>query len=121
MRNESKKAAYSRREFALSRNAYRDEFPRCQICHFRSTTDVHEIARGPARQLALGIREAWLGVCRCCHDDLDDYSVWPIERQLAIKLLEDPAWFNPALVNELRGRAPTAITLVDIVPYLRRR
>ena len=46
------------------------------------------------------------------------YAQWPIERQLALKMLVDPQYFDLLKICELRGRAPTAIVLEDVVPYL---
>jgi len=82
---------------------------------------VHEIARGTGiRSKAFGRREAWCAVCTTCNThDLCGYELWPLARQLAVKLVTDPAWFNLQVFNvEIRGRAPDAITLEDIAPYL---
>jgi len=119
MNQESPKAAANRRKYALIRSAFKSWAHRCMICHVREVVDVHEIANGPARQEALGKREAWLALCRGCHEDVDDKRLWPVERQLAVKLVNDPEWFDPVIVNVLRGRDPEAITLVEIAQYLK--
>lgn len=118
MNAESAKAAANRRKHALARSAFKSWAHKCMLCRVREVVDVHEICNGPARQKALGMRETWLAVCRCCHEDLDDKRLWPVTRQLAVKLLRDPDWFDPQVVNELRGRDPEAITIIDIAPHL---
>ena len=87
---------------------YKLDADRCQVCSTCMATDVHEIASGAARQAAVSERCAWLAVCRVCHHNLHDYTAWPLEKTLALKLLKDPNWFDLAKINELRGRAPTA-------------
>ena len=119
MNNESPKAAANRKKYALVRSAFKGWAHKCMICSNREVVDVHEIANGPARQEALGKREAWLAVCRMCHDQLSDKNMWPVARQLAVKLVKDPEWFDPVVVNILRGRDPEAITLVEIAEYLK--
>lgn len=118
MRPMSKKNAANNRKAKGGRDAFREQFHVCQCCCRATGTDIHEIARGAARSAAIHRRESWLLVCRQCHDDLDDASQWPVERQLAAKLLADPDYFDPPVVNRLRGRAEDAITLADIVPHL---
>jgi len=63
----------------------------------------------------LGEPCTWLALCRDCHDAAGDYSEWPITRQLAAKLLADPGRFDLRRFNEIRGRAPGAITLSYLV------
>ncbi len=103
---------------------------KCQVCNrqYRDGVSpgplewlsVHEIAKGPVRGVAMKHRACCLVVCSKCNcDDLCDYSKWPIERQLAAKLLTDAEYFDLDLFNKVRGRAATAITLADIVPYLK--
>lgn len=107
------------KEWGPVRNEFLLEMGACAVCRQCPAEQCHEISRGPARDASLSRRETWLGVCSTCHDLLDDYSQYPIERQLAIKLLVDPEWFDIRAVNELRGRAPDAITLPEVVDYLR--
>lgn len=99
------------------RNAYRNQ--PCQVCLSRLADDVHEIARGPARATAFSERLSWLAVCRSCHEAMGDYAAWPIERQLAVKLVVDAEHFDLAGFNELRGRAAGAITLADVAEFLK--
>lgn len=98
------------------RAAYRKEFPCCQYCLLNDATDLHEICAGPAREKALSRREAWLHLCRECHRELQHK---PVALACAVKLLEDPEHFSLEVVNELRGRAPGAITIADVRRYLK--
>ena len=86
-----------RRENAAAkpfRDAYRAEFPWCQVCETRKGRDVHEIARGPARRAAYQERCCWLHVCPLCHLNLGDYAEFPLSRQLWFKKQVDPANYN---------------------------
>lgn len=88
------------------------------MCERRVAEDCHEITRGPYREESLRYRAVWLAVCRKCHDELDDASVWPITRQLAVKLLGDPDGFDICRVNTIRAdRGP--IDMADVVSWLR--
>jgi 5-methylcytosine-specific restriction endonuclease McrA len=100
----------------LERREYRQR--PCQLCGKRQSDHVHEIASGPARKEALKHRAAWLALCESCHRRMHDHSDFPIERQCALKLLVDPEYFNLEVICRLRGRAPTAITLADVAPFL---
>jgi hypothetical protein len=135
LRRVSKKRAKLMREVKEWQKDYVEEMGVCAVCdrdreeletigsvitrYFGAGLNVHEIAKGPHRAEALKHRACCLVVCNQCNCcQLCDYSVWPIERQLALKLLTDPQHFDLDLFNKVRGRAPTAITLLDLVPYL---
>ncbi len=137
LRKVSAKRAKLNREVKGWRAAFINEVERCQVCGkkfkwdtaspemmdlgclFTRKLSVHEIAKGSLRGFAMKHRACCLVVCSKCNcDDLCDYSKWPIERQLAVKLITDPEYFDLELFNKVRGRAPTAITLADVVPYL---
>ena len=100
-------------EASPARQAFAREFPRCWICGKRAD-DVHEIARGPARGNAYADRSTWLRLCRLCHDDVGDYSKYPIARQLWLKRTNDPEYYDRERVNMLRGRQPDAITESEV-------
>lgn len=87
-------------------------------CNRRLATDLHEIARGIHREEATKHPEAWLLLCLWCHEEMGDYSRWPLARQLALKLVADPTRFDLAKINEIRGRAEGAIDLADVGKYL---
>ena len=101
-----------------AREAYKAGILFCQVCNKRPPVDLHEIARGVHRRRGVKERCTWLCVCRRCHDELGDYSIWPITRQLAVKMLSDPAFFDLKKFNELRDRSPEAITLGDVTKHL---
>jgi hypothetical protein len=103
------------------RERYRKDHQKCQFCHRYSTVQIHEIASAAARQAAMGDRAALLALCTQCHDAFHDYSVWPISRQLALKLLESPEDWDVVAVSRLRGRDDRAIDFTDIVSHLRMR
>ena len=88
----------------------------CMVCG-RQGTDTHEIARGAYRKQAVKQRCAWLRLCRECHNAMDDYSEWPIARQLALKKLQDPQYYDRQAVNRLRGRHDNAITEGEVEAY----
>ena len=131
IRRVSKKRAKLMAENREWRAAFVDEVGQCQVCEYVpanhgwakcNNLHVHEIAKGPCRAEALKHRACCLVVCDECNSGpLCDYSIWPIERQLAVKLLTDPGHFDLLLFNEIRGRAPTAITIADLVPFLELR
>lgn len=88
--------------------------------HPVATLDCHEIASGPARKRAVKDRSAWMVACRYCNGhELTDKTVWPIERQLALKKILDPEHYNRVRVNELRGRAPEAITDEEVEVFVK--
>ena len=103
-----------------ARQKFAWEFPRCMLCGLeKCCMDTHEIARGPSRYAAYAERCTWLRLCRECHEQMGDYSVWPIERQLALKLSRDAAFYSTRVFNEIRGRAAFAVNIRDVVPYLK--
>jgi hypothetical protein len=79
--------------------------------------DCHEICRGPARERCLREPRLWLALCRPCHDAMDDYSQWPLARQIACRILWElgqTVW----VCNEVRGRPQTALTVDEILVFL---
>jgi hypothetical protein len=91
------------------------DIARCMICgSCTGGGDVHEIARGVSRKDSYHNRAAWLLLCRQCHDEVGNYMLWPIVRQLAVKLVADPDYFDLEAVNLLRGRDRDAITLQEV-------
>lgn len=121
MRFESKKRAKKRRIVTYRRQMFLAEFRDCWFCGSGTNLCVHEIACGSHRDKALGERLAWAVACfECnCHQ-LTDYSMWPLERQLAIKKLRDPRFYNRVEFNRLRGRADNAITQAEVTAWVRK-
>ncbi len=99
-----------------AREQYRHEFHRCQWCG-TTGSEVHEIARGPGRRKALGVRAAWLHLCRDCHREIASI---PPAGQLAIKWLGDPVGYDRVTVNRLRGRADNAISEAEVLVWVMR-
>lgn len=108
---------------ADARTKFKAEYGRCMVCGdaWRSADfwprvlETHEIARGPARSKAVACRAAWLVLCRQHHEQVGDLSVWPVVRQLALKLLRDPDGYDRVAVNRLRGRQDDAITDEEVL------
>ena len=119
MKKYSAKRAELNRKAKPIREEYKAEWVMCQVCCQRVAVDLHEIARGVHRAAAISEPCTFLTLCRLCHNDLGDLREWPICRQLAAKLLADPTKFDLARFNEIRGRAEGAITMGDVVMYLR--
>ncbi len=126
MRRVSKERAKLMREVGPERKAYIQEIGYCEPCWVIDrrfvNTDlvVHEIAKGPARKAALSERAAQLVACTKCNcGRLEDYNECPLTLQLAVKLLDDTEHFDLEKVNELRGRAPTAITFRDVLAHFK--
>lgn len=109
-------------EPGITRDEWSDLQKRCWVCGWREgkykscrfRLDTHEIARGPHRRRALREPSCWVRVCNVCHDEMDDYAIWPIARQLALKKMRDPGYCNCERVNLVRGRSPHAITEEDV-------
>ena len=74
----------------------------CFACGGAGGQDVHEILRGNAcRHNSVVVRSCWLLLCRPCHELMDDYSIWSVEKQLCLKLLVDREFFDLDEVNSI--------------------
>lgn len=118
LRTKSPKRAKQDRQTTPARKAYKAEFLMCHRCCKRPATDTHEIARGTHKAAAMKEPCTWLALCRTDHDEMGDYSIWPVARQLALKLVADPNRFDLKKFNKLRGRNERAITLDEVTQYL---
>jgi len=107
MRRVSLKRQRENRAAKVVRDGLAADFPICMLCRRRDGTDTHEISRGAARGVSLGVRAALLRLCRGCHDLV---QTWPVATQLAVKGLRDAEYFDRVEVNRLRGRADDSIT-----------
>lgn len=120
MKRNTPKRAKADRAARKPRQAFQDEFPWCWFCENARATGVHEIAsgignRGPAVQQ----RFTWAAACWDCNSRrLTDKSEWPVVRQLAFKFVNDREFFNLVEFNVLRGHAPGAITMADVIPHI---
>lgn len=103
LKPKSKSTASRERREDPARRAFRGEFNLCWFCQINLTTDVHEIANGPARKVARGDRCTWAASCSHCNcHEVTDKAKWPIARQLAIKFIFDRDWFHLGRFNEIR-------------------
>lgn len=118
MRPVSKKRAALMRKVKAERAAFLEEARICWVCGCPNKC-VHEMACGSHREAALPERITWLSTCWTCNsDELPNYAKYPLARQLAIKRFFDPRFFDLEKFNVLRGRAPGAITLVEVLEWL---
>lgn len=85
----------------------------CMKCGRTSRLEVHEIARGAARHKAVHLPRLQLVLCRKCHDAVGDLEDYPVESQLAIRLVWEIEQSRREL-NEARGRADTAVTSQEL-------
>ena len=112
-----RKVSETRRRRNLEAKPVRDalrDLGHCEICgDSRSHLDVHEIARGPHRQVALDKPYALLLVCRRCHEEkLSSAADWPEARQLAILAKSRPMAFS--LTDYLELTSPKALRRIEI-------
>lgn len=121
LRRKSLKRQRLERQVKPDRDDFRASGDYCEACgEVRQDLCVHEICKGIHREKALKHRGCQLRVCEKCNlFALNDYSKWPLERQLARVLVNRPEDFDLDLVNAVRGRAATAITIRDLAPWLR--
>jgi hypothetical protein len=125
---QQKRRAKKLRDYKRARDIYLDETFACEVCasvrpdkRARRAIELHHIARGIHRDRTMAMRSTWLAVCQKCHQELDDYSKWPLSKQLSVKLLADAFHFNLEGFNAARDREETAIVLADVVKWLRVR
>ena len=118
MKRKSSKQSKLERDSANERKEFRILFPSCCICgkHDPDTHTIDEIVRGGSRSKGYADRVAWLPACFACN--CGPLNSMPVVQKLAIKLCVDPEYFDLMKVNEMRGRAPNAITLTDVATYL---
>lgn len=122
MKRVNPKTAKIRRQARDPRAQYVAEHFLCQVCGQRKATECHEIVRRSTAAKSILYRSTYIATCGDCHQhELGDYSRYPIARQLAVKLVNDPEHFSIEEVNRLRGRANSAITLADVARHLELR
>jgi hypothetical protein len=136
LRRVSKKRAALKRRTDPIEKAWLATFRWCPICQkmFRYSEQaywgrvrlptVHHMTRGANRARALGVLAALLPACGECNcGPLNDNAIWPLPRQMALKLTLDPENFSLDAINRLlapRDAAiiPNAIEWKDIAPFL---
>ena len=114
MRKKSKKRAKLDRQLRPIEQEWLAKFVTCWACG-GFVTGIHHMAKGSHRPLAIEKKFCWFAACWYCNSgQLEDYSIWPLARQLAHKRLHDPENYDRPAFNELRGRAPDAISADEV-------
>jgi hypothetical protein len=123
MRWQSAKRAAQARRFGPIRKEFVQTFRFCVCCGHTKDLCCHEIVCGNSfRAAAETERAAWLAVCDDCNKyQLTDYSIWPIERQLAVKWIFDKQYFDLDKICTLRGRVPGCIEMWEVIPHICRQ
>lgn len=119
MRRVSKKRAALDRSLRPARQAFVIANPRCWVCGGQ-TVGVHEMACGMSiRSASIADPATWFAACGVCNTGpLTDYAVWPLFRQLALKWIHDRRRFDLRAFNLVRGRAPGAIVMAEVIPFI---
>lgn len=117
MRRNTKKRSASDRKANVARRAFVEMFDFCWVCG-RHGTQCHEMVGGNVRHESVNHRQTYLAVCFECHAEV---QCWPLPKQLALKLVHDSDFFDPALVCRIKGYAETHVSLGDIASYLQVR
>ena len=107
--NTPKRAAENRKYNKLV-VLYLRENPTCARCQAPATV-VHHICRGAHRAASLCNPETWLGLCADCHEWLHAGEN-DVITEVIIKVKH-----TLRTINRLRGRAPDAITLKDVLQW----
>lgn len=102
------------------RRDYRTRFAPCWACRSSWKLTIHEILRGGSRGVALSEPCCWFVACWTCNSgDLNDATIWPVKRQLAVKHIEAGDLDLPRFC-ELKREAVTAYTMADLKNWIRR-
>lgn len=123
MRPRGKKRARRDRQARSARAEFAQEFPYCWNCGSNWELVVDEIVSGMSDRVK-GVQErlAWTRLCSPCNTDrLNGSAANILVMKLALKWVYDRPHFDLMRVNVLRGRAPHAILMQDIVPTICRR
>lgn len=102
MRKISKKTAAIYRKWGPVRKEFLWDHPYCFACGSGIDVAVHEMTPGKNRMRGFVERATWLTACNHCNcDRLTDASEWPLARQLALKLLHNPEYFDLEAVRRV--------------------
>lgn len=120
MRRLSKKRARLDRQLRQQRSDFVAEYPQCMCGCGERATACHEMACGWSnRPQAIQHRFCWLSLSDYCNQyEFTNYAKWPLERQLALKWIHDREHLDLVAFNRLRGRADSAITMADVIPWI---
>ena len=89
---------------------------KCRSVVHQSSLDCHEMVRKSAAPTSWGKTCNYLLLCRACHESIHRHNTH-LARQLAIKLMEDPRYFNLQQINKISGQR--AIQLPEVIRYVR--
>lgn len=120
MKYASQKRQKARRIAAVERVKFRGEFKACWFCGSTWELCVDEIVAGMSdRVKGEQHRETWTMACWKCNSGKLASTAEPILiLKLAFKWVYDRPFFDRQLCNTLRGRAPDAITMAQIIPTI---
>ena len=117
MRRQSPKTAAIYRKHGPERKAFVEQMGCCALCGNTLDLCCHEITNGPNRMKGFVERAAWLCLCSLCNcHNVTDRLEWPLEKQLALKLIVDPAGFSLTAIQNIL--APRLVIVEDVLRYL---
>lgn len=123
MRPRSKKTAKLYRDHKAERAAYVARVWLCECCCKREATDCHEITPAINRLIAFGDRAFWLAVCTWCNQTkltATGRGDFPLARQLALKKLADPDWYDRERVLTKIGAPLSRVTETEVDEWIKR-
>lgn len=107
----SKERAKENRQNDQIHSAFMQYNPACALCG-RPSFDRHHICRGNGpRAASLYDTDTQLATCSWCHSaDFGDGAVWPIARQVALKII--------TIVRKVNHYSTRNISVADVVQWL---
>ena len=110
------------RSISPDRKAWRESQPdKCMVCRSSDVVlEVHEIAKRSSAPKTWGNRLNYLLLCQSCHREVEaSREVWPLARQLALKLVRDPKHFDlKSWLALYYPNAPERVTWAEVAEYL---
>jgi len=103
---------------SLVLNDFASRFSKCWLCGVLAANtwpphlEIHHIVRGQNRAKVAEKECCLIRTCQRCHQERLDSM--PIDKQLALVFLNNPAAYNRMAVNQLRQRADDAITADEV-------
>ena len=114
MRAKSLKRQKADRSIREAEEAFAKEFYWCWECRFQDRSlHIHHIASGGARGVAKQHRSTWMRLCGECHATY--HARRDLGYELAVKLFQDPDYFDRSEVLKIMGKADTAITMQEVM------
>ncbi len=90
----------------------------CECCGENRATQTHEIRPGANRLIAFKDRRFWLATCWWCNCFV--LTGMKLDRQLALKKLADPEFYDREFVLLETGLAVTAVTEAEVDAWITR-